>query len=61
SMYVEMMRLEQAFNARAGFTKLDNRLNEAFTERALPELGTVFDVPDEELDRIVDFPEEPKG
>ncbi len=54
-LYVEMMRLEHTFNARAGFTKLDNRFNEAFTERELPELGTVFDVPDEELDRILDF------
>ncbi len=58
SMYLEMMRLEHGFNARAGFTKLDNRFNEAFTERKLPELGTVFDVPDEELDRILEFVED---
>ncbi len=57
-MYLEMMRLEHGFNARAGFTKLDNRFNEAFTERKLPELGTVFDVPDEELDRILEFVED---
>ena len=57
TMYLEMMRLEHDFNARAGFTKLDNRFNEAFTERELPELGTVFDVPDAELDRILKFME----
>jgi aldehyde:ferredoxin oxidoreductase len=55
SLYQEMMRLEHGFNVRAGFTRQDNRFNEAFTERPLPELGTVFDVPDEELDRILEF------
>ncbi len=55
SLYLEMIHLEQGFNIRAGFTMQDNRFNEAFTERPLPELGTVFDVPDEELDRILEF------
>ncbi|MCF8103917.1 MAG: aldehyde ferredoxin oxidoreductase [Desulfohalobiaceae bacterium] len=54
NMYQEMMQIEYEFNSRAGFTKFDNRFNEAFTERELPELSTVFDVPDDEIDRICD-------
>ena len=54
TIYLQMMQIEHEFNQRAGFTKLDNRFNEAFTQRKLPELGTVFDVPDEEIDRIID-------
>lgn len=56
-MATETLRLEQEINKLAGFTKYDNRLSEAFTERPLPNLNTVFDVPDEELDFIVNFSE----
>jgi aldehyde:ferredoxin oxidoreductase len=46
---------EHRFNELAGFTRVHDRLPECFTERALPELGTVFDVPDEDLDHLLEY------
>ena len=46
--------MEREFNRRAGFTKEDDRLPEWMTLEKLPPLDTVFDVPEEELDTIVD-------
>jgi aldehyde:ferredoxin oxidoreductase len=51
-MSVETLKDEYHFNELAGFTRVHHRLPEAFTERQLPELGTVFDVPEEDLDHL---------
>lgn len=48
----ETLRLERAFNRRAGFTPAHDRLPEWMTREPLPPTGAVFDVPPEELDRI---------
>ncbi|HHH42435.1 MAG TPA: aldehyde ferredoxin oxidoreductase [Chloroflexi bacterium] len=48
----ETLRLELAFNRRAGFTAAHDRLPEWMTREPLPPHNTVFDVPDEELDGI---------
>ncbi|MDZ7760519.1 MAG: aldehyde ferredoxin oxidoreductase C-terminal domain-containing protein [Desulfovermiculus sp.] len=51
-MSIETLRMEHLFNQQVGFAT-NNRLPEAFTERPLPNLGTVFDVPDDDLDRVI--------
>ncbi len=51
-MSVETLKDEYRFNELAGFTRVHHRLPECFTERPLPELGTVFDVPEEDLDNL---------
>lgn len=50
----ETILMEREFNQRAGFTAADDRLPEWMRSEALPPLGTVFDVPEEELDAIYD-------
>ncbi|HHY46280.1 MAG TPA: aldehyde ferredoxin oxidoreductase [Firmicutes bacterium] len=50
----ETIMVEREFNRRAGFTKAHDRLPEHFSEEVNPASGTVFDVPEEELDRIWD-------
>ncbi len=50
----ETLRLEREFNRRAGFTAADDRLPEWMTREPLPPINTVFDVPEEEMDRIFD-------
>ena len=50
----ETIRIEREFNNRAGFTKEDDRIPEWMTREPLPPHNTVFDVPDDELDRIFD-------
>ncbi len=45
------LRAERDFNARAGFSKADDRLPDFMTTEPLPPHGTVFDVPDEDLDK----------
>ncbi|RJQ80163.1 MAG: aldehyde ferredoxin oxidoreductase [Desulfobacteraceae bacterium] len=54
-MSVETLKDEKRFNQLAGFTSVHDRLPECFTERPLPELGTVFDVPEEDLDHLVKY------
>jgi aldehyde:ferredoxin oxidoreductase len=51
----EVLRAEREFNRRAGFTAADDRLPEFFAEEALPPHNTVFDVREEELDRVFNF------
>jgi aldehyde:ferredoxin oxidoreductase len=46
------LRAERGFNRAAGFTPADDRLPEFFKTEALPPHNTVFDVPDEELDKV---------
>jgi len=48
----ECLRMERAFNAAAGMGPEDDRLPEWMEEEPLPPHNTVFDVPDDELDRI---------
>ncbi|OLN29064.1 aldehyde ferredoxin oxidoreductase C-terminal domain-containing protein [Desulfosporosinus metallidurans] len=44
---------ERAFNQAAGFTKVDDRLPEHFTETPNPAAeNAVFDVPEDELDNV---------
>ncbi len=55
NMGMESMKKEREFNKLAGFTKVDDRLPESFTERELPNLKTTFDVKEEDMDNIFDF------
>ncbi len=48
----QTIRMEREFNRRAGFTAQDDRIPAWMTREALPENGAVFDVLEEELDRI---------
>ncbi len=49
----ETLKLEHEFNRRAGFTPADDRLPEWMCREPLPPTGAVFDVPSEDLDRLV--------
>lgn len=44
---------EHEFNRRSGFTREMDRLPAFFSQEALPEIGTVFDVRPEDLDALV--------
>ena len=46
---------ERDFNARAGFTRADDRLPDFFKTEKLAPHNVTFAVPDEELDRVFDF------
>ena len=48
----QTIKMEREFNNRAGFTKEDDRIPKWMTEEAIPENGSVFDVPEEQLDSI---------
>jgi aldehyde:ferredoxin oxidoreductase len=50
----ETIKLEKEFNRRAGFKPADDRLPKWMTEEPVPPHNTVFDVPEEDLDRIFD-------
>jgi aldehyde:ferredoxin oxidoreductase len=51
----QVLKTERDFNARAGFTKEDDRLPGFFkTERLAPH-NVVFTVPDEELDKVFNW------
>jgi aldehyde:ferredoxin oxidoreductase len=54
-MSVETLKDERRFNELAGFTQVHHRLPECFTERPLPELDSVFDVPVEDLDHLMKY------
>jgi aldehyde:ferredoxin oxidoreductase len=49
---LETIRMEVAFNRKAGLGPGTDRIPEWMREQALPPHSAVFDVPDEELDRI---------
>ncbi|HWJ03771.1 MAG TPA: aldehyde ferredoxin oxidoreductase C-terminal domain-containing protein [Verrucomicrobiae bacterium] len=51
----QVLRVERAFNEKAGFTKAHDRLPEFFKTEKLDPHGTVFDVSDEELDTVFNF------
>ncbi|MEW5865974.1 MAG: aldehyde ferredoxin oxidoreductase C-terminal domain-containing protein [Bacillota bacterium] len=48
----QTLAAEREFNRRAGLTRVHDRLPEYFREELNPAAGTVFDVSDEELDRM---------
>ncbi|MBA7639985.1 hypothetical protein ES703_47646 [subsurface metagenome] len=48
----DVIKMERAFNEAAGFTKVDDRLPEFMKYERLPPHDVVFDVPDEELDKV---------
>lgn len=51
---IEVLKKELAFNKEAGFTKKDDRLPE-FVREELPPHNAVWDIPDEELDKVLLF------
>jgi aldehyde:ferredoxin oxidoreductase len=51
----EILAAEHRFNLGAGFTDKDDRLPDFFREEKLPPHNVVFDVPDAELDKVVDW------
>jgi aldehyde:ferredoxin oxidoreductase len=48
----EILNVERAFNIAAGFTNSDDRVPEFMKYEKLPPHNTVFDVTDEELDKV---------
>jgi aldehyde:ferredoxin oxidoreductase len=52
---VKILKLERDFNAKAGFTKEDDRLPEFMKQEKIPPHNVIFTVPDEELDRLFNF------
>ncbi|MCL0094896.1 hypothetical protein M1N58_03285 [Dehalococcoidales bacterium] len=48
----EIIKMERAFNQAAGFTRSHDRLPEFMKYEKLPPHNVVFDVPDEELDKV---------
>jgi len=48
----EIIEMERAFNTGAGFNEADDRLPEFMKYEKLPPHNVVFDVPDEELDKV---------
>lgn len=51
----ETLKHERDFNTRAGFTAADDRLPDFFKTDELAPHGTTFDVPDDQLDQVLDF------
>ncbi|MHA2366256.1 MAG: aldehyde ferredoxin oxidoreductase C-terminal domain-containing protein, partial [Candidatus Hodarchaeales archaeon] len=49
---MDVLKKEREFNKRAGFTKAHDRLPEWFKTEKLAPHDVVFDVPDEELDKV---------
>jgi aldehyde:ferredoxin oxidoreductase len=48
----QVLEIERDFNRKAGFTKEDDRLPEFFYKETLEPHGTIWDVPDEELNQV---------
>ncbi len=51
----KILKMEKDFNTGAGFTSVHDRLPEFFVEEELPPHNTVWDIPDEELDRVMEL------
>jgi aldehyde:ferredoxin oxidoreductase len=49
---LQIIQTERDFNKRAGFTELHDRLPEFFLKEKLPPTNEVFNVPDDELDKV---------
>ena len=54
-MGMEILRRERLFNSQAGFTQKDDRLPEFFYNEKLPPHNHTFDVPDDEIDGLLDL------
>jgi aldehyde:ferredoxin oxidoreductase len=52
---LEILKAERRFNEAAGFTRAHDRLPEFMKYEPLPPHRTVFDVTDEELDKVHDY------
>jgi aldehyde:ferredoxin oxidoreductase len=50
-----VLEKERDFNLRAGFTQMDDRLPRYFSREKLPPHDVVFDVPEEELDKVFNW------
>ena len=50
-----ILKMEKDFNAGAGFTAVHDRLPEFFRDEKLPPHDTIFDIPDRELDKVMEF------
>ena len=50
----KVLQWEREFNAKAGFTKAQDRLPEYFRKELLPPHNVTFQVPDAEMDRVFD-------
>ena len=48
----DVLRKEREFNKKAGFNAADDRLPEWMTKEPLPPHNVVFDVSEEELDKV---------
>ncbi|MFW5946553.1 MAG: aldehyde ferredoxin oxidoreductase C-terminal domain-containing protein [Candidatus Natronoplasma sp.] len=51
-MGMDILKMEREFNKEAGFSNEDDRIPEFMEEEELPPHNTVFDVSDEELDKV---------
>ncbi|MFN3534639.1 MAG: aldehyde ferredoxin oxidoreductase C-terminal domain-containing protein, partial [Desulfatiglandales bacterium] len=51
----KVLKMEREFNLKAGFGPPQDRLPEFFKLEKLPPHNSVFDIPDEELDKVFDF------
>ena len=49
---ISVLKTERDFNKKAGFTEKDDRLAEFFYTETLPTHEVVFDVPNEEIDKV---------
>ncbi|MBN1136347.1 MAG: aldehyde ferredoxin oxidoreductase [Anaerolineae bacterium] len=52
AMQQDVLKMELAFNEKAGHTAADARIPEYMTREPLPPHGVVFDVPDSEIDSV---------
>lgn len=50
---LSVLKEERKFNEAVGFTKKDDRLPRFFSEEKLPPSGNVLDVPEDEIDGVV--------
>ncbi len=50
-----ILKTERAFNMAAGFTNLDDRLPEFFSEEPIAPHNVVWDIPDKDIDSFWDF------
>jgi aldehyde:ferredoxin oxidoreductase len=55
SLGIQMLKDEKRFNELAGISDAQHRLPEAFTERKMPGIDTVFDVSDEDLQSVFEY------
>ncbi|MBN1547579.1 MAG: aldehyde ferredoxin oxidoreductase C-terminal domain-containing protein, partial [Syntrophaceae bacterium] len=54
-MGIKTLKDEYRFNKLAGFSRAHHRMPEAFTERKLPDVDSVYDVSDEDIDNLLRY------